>query len=509
MKSQQSIQKNKLNQSHLAIAEHSSPKPNRRDVLKYGLCGSLAASLAPWLLLNGCSKKKSHKPNVVLIVLDTMRGDRLSCLGYPRKVTPNIDRIATKSTIYSRAYSTDFWTLPSHASIFTGMYPSQIAATSETNQLPPSAVTLAEILSRADYHTAAFSCNSWVSLERGFGQGFAEFSEIWRPNKTNHAREHQPLETTATNEILSWLQNSQGKQQPFFAFVNLNATHMPYNPPEKYQAEFLGNGYDSERVALCSKISGMWAHLAGALPLDQADFRILRDLYDGEVAYVDSCVGQIVNCLKNNNMLDNTLLIITSDHGENLGEHGMIDHLLSMYDTTLHVPLIIHCPGKFPAGVVDSDLVSLVDIAPTILDVCGLTKSVDHLEIAQQSLAGPKQQKRQFVLGENERPVNGVGLMKSRYPAFDTSSIDCAMRAIRTKKHKLIWSIDRRIELFDLDTDPQELRDISTKDTAICQKLHHLLKESMRRDNSVNDTTLFESTDSESLEILRSLGYIE
>ena len=485
---------------------------SRREVLKYGLYVGLTAGLSSSVWLNGCGhRRRGKRPNVLLIVLDTARADRFSCLGYERNISVNVDALANEGVVYERAYTTNFWTLPSHASLFTGLYSSQVGATSETLQLPFSATTIAEILGKAGYDTAGFVCNPWVSAERGFGQGFGEFYEMWRPaNQLQVPQQFGKAEWATLKKVLGWLDRRQPRRDPFFVFINFNCAHLPYHPPEPFLSRFVGNrGYNNEEVNRVAAITSMWAHLAGDLKLSERDFRIMSDLYDGEIAFADHCVGQIVEHLKAAGILDETAVFVTSDHGENLGEHGRIDHLLSMYETTLHIPLVIRYPERFQQGTTVGDFVSLVDIAPTVLELCNIEPGIEDLKPEEMSLACENRRRRTFVVAENERPLTAIALMKDKYPAFDSSAIDYRMRAIRTDLCKLIWNIGGAVEMFDLQTDPGELHDISDKQLEMRDKLHKMLKEWMERIPLADDVSFLEGQDEESMKMLRSLGYVK
>ncbi|MHC4455507.1 MAG: sulfatase [Planctomycetota bacterium] len=485
---------------------------SRREMLKYGIYSGLAAGLSSSLWLSGCGKRRGGKrPNVILIVLDTARVDRFSCMGYRRLTSPNIDFMAAEGIIYESAYSTCCWTLPSHGSLFTGLYPTQAGATSETLQLPFSNTVLAGVLKEAGYDTAGFSCNGWISKERGFAQGFDEFHEMWRrENRPDVMKSQGPIELTAMERVTSWIEQREAVKNPFYVFINLNCAHLPYQPPEPFLSRFVGNrGYNNEEVNRVAVVKSCWAYLGGEIKLSERDFSIMSDLYDGEVALADRCVGQIVERLRDSGILDDTVVIVTSDHGENLGEHGRIDHMLSMYETTLRIPLFIRYPIAFKGGIRIHDLVSLVDIAPTILDLCGVQDGMENLRPSQTSLACNERLRRTFVVAENERPLTGIALMKDRYPNFDTSTIDYRMRAIRAHLYKLIWNIGGSVELFNLQTDAGELHNLANVRVQTRNKLHKILTNWMSQIPSAGDISLLESQDKESLEMLRSLGYME
>jgi len=485
-------------------------KHTRRDFLKCGLRGSVTASLGSCLWLNGCNRHKTKKPNVLLIVLDTARADHFSFMGYHRNTSPNIDALAQESAVFDRAYSTCCWTLPSHGSLFTGLYPVHAGSTSETLQLPGNNTTITESLAAAGYDTAAFVCNSWISKERGFDQGFGEFNEMWRGDyKNSTTQNHSPLETTAVQNINAWISRRETGQKPFFLFANLNGIHLPYTPPEPFLAKFLSQGYTNQQVNRIAAILSWWPFLAGEISLSEKDFRIMNDLYDGEVAFADHLVGQMVNQLKISNMLDDTVIIVTSDHGENLGEHGLIDHMISMYETTLHIPLLIRYPKAFEARSRVKDLVSLVDIVPTVSDLCGISNFKSNAPAGRTSLADKQRISRSFIISGNERPLTGIALMKNQYPAFDTGKIDYKIRTIRSEPYKLIWNVDKSFELYDLDKDPGELTNLADSLPHIRTELHKMLMAWLNKIPDTADIPFLEGQDQESIKILRSLGYLK
>lgn len=450
------------------------------------------------------------RPGVLLVVLDTTRADALSCYGQPLHTTPSIDRIAAQGTIYRRAYATSFWTLPSHASLLTGLYPTEAGATSETNYLPENVVTLAERLAAAGYRTGAVVRNAWLSIERGFGQGFGDFIEAWRGEDDTIEVEG---EEAAVDSAVAWLEaRASGEPEPFFLFVNLNVAHLPYTPPETVWQRFAPETLPSpERLQLLRSISGGWGHLAGALVLDATDLETLHSLYLAEVAVADSLVGRLTGTLEAHGVLDDTLVVITSDHGENLGEHGLIDHVYSMYDTTVRVPLIVRYPARFTGGTVVEGLVSLVDLTPTILDFCAATdtdSATDH-GLSGRSLWEARGPTRTAVYAENGRPINGLEVLRRWFPAYDEANIDHPMRMVRVGRDKLIWKVGASAELYDLETDPHELEDRSASEAEVRNRLLGNLREWTAGLSGPPTAQLFKSRDAESLQRLRALGYVE
>ncbi len=206
-------------------------------------------------------------------------------------------------------------------------------------------------------------------------------------------------------------------------------------------------------------------------------------------------------------LLDSTLLIVTSDHGENLGEHGRVDHLLSLYETTIRIPLIIRYPGHFEAGSVRDDLVSLIDISPTVLALSGLGET--YPEVVERSLLAPSAKRSARVFAENDRPVNGIEIMKNNFPDFDSTTIDQRMRMLRTPTHKLIWHEDGRTELYDLAADPHELTDLSESNPELRNELLTQLETWMETQGSVADAIPMEIDDPQTRKRLEALGYVE
>jgi arylsulfatase A-like enzyme len=255
------------------------------------------------------------------------------------------------------------------------------------------------------------------------------------------------------------------------------------------------------------KIKGMWNYLGGATSLDESEFEILRTLYAAEVMSVDQKIGSLIELLEKEKILDKTLIIVTADHGENIGDHGMIDHLLSMYESTIHIPLIMRYPPRFKAGSKSTALASQIDIMPTIIDIAGLgdlyPASIKH------SLANANRSPRDFVIAENDRPLQGMAVMQRKFPDFDTKSIDGQIRMLRTDQYKLIWRSNRAPQLFDLKSDPAEAHDIATSQPKIRDRLLAQLTAWMKDRSQSDVPSDFETKDREALQQLKQLGYLE
>jgi len=193
--------------------------------------------------------------------------------------------------------------------------------------------------------------------------------------------------------------------------------------------------------------------------MSEADFEILRALYDGEVSYVDARVGEIYALLRERGLLRNTFFVITSDHGENLGEHQLMDHAYCLYDTLLRVPLIVRGPTEFPAGERVLDQVQTLDLFPTILDLADIRDADLRAQVQGRPLF-PASLRDRVAVAESLEPQPPVAVLRRRYPELDGSRFDRALRAVRTPRYKYIWASDGRDELYDLEADPGETRNL-------------------------------------------------
>ncbi|MFQ5665226.1 MAG: sulfatase [Candidatus Binatia bacterium] len=323
-------------------------------------------------------------PNVVVIVVDTLRADHLSSYGYARATSPNLDRIAREGVVFENACSTSSYTLPSHASLLTGRYPYEHGV----GWAAPRALfhsrypTLGEVLRSRGYRTAAFSANLfWFTRSEGFGRGFIHFDDYFgsvadMAGRTLYGRAADKLvlprlgfddilgrkrAADVNRAALRWI--GRDADTPFFVFLNYLDTHDPYLPPQPYRRKF----------SRWQKPGGVLNVHRGRghprLTRDQLQGEI--DAYDGAIAYVDDQIAQLLAALQERGLADNTLLVITSDHGEAFGEHGMLLHDNSLYREVIHVPLVFRWPGHLPAGVRVGQPVTNAALPVTVMDVLG------------------------------------------------------------------------------------------------------------------------------------------
>ena len=308
------------------------------------------------------------RPNVVVVVADTFRIDRLGAYGNQRGLTPFLDQLATRGIVFRNAYATSSWTCPSVASLFTSRYPSQHRVVDYDSKLPEREVTLAERFAQAGYFTAAFTANFRLSKELGYAQGFDLYNAYLEDEKVTISKLDEQ-----TTTWLDWAKNGYGK--PLFLYYHLMETHSPYDPDRELRGE--------EELALRRQLGPVAADGAHATAINAAldayrwqeleatDVSLLESLYDVEVALLDFRLRRLFALLERRGILPNALVVFTADHGEEFRDHGLLLHGTSLFNELIHVPLLVVPPGPPRPLAVDAN-VSLVDVAPTLLALLGL-----------------------------------------------------------------------------------------------------------------------------------------
>lgn len=391
--------------------------PHDAPVGPRNLALAVLVVLAPYVL-NGCgnddapagpkgehprdtSSGAPNKPNVLIISLDTLRADHLSCYGNEHRTSPRIDALAAAGTRVREAWSTTSWTLPSHVSMLTGLpisvhgvCDSLLWSLPDRPAVPLRGVWLSEVLQEEGYRTAGYF--SWKYLERqfGFGVGFDtwervpyspatlpgigdELARLRKAGDLDGARElmlanadlmrvGQPTSDDCVDSALAWLDEAATDDRPFFLFVHLFDVHDPYTPPAPYDRAF---DADYEGPIDGHDVLGPKSQVRRGMA--EADLRHLKALYDGEIAWVDFQVGRLLDRLEGHELDQDTLVVVTGDHGEEFFEHGKKTHREQLYRESVHVPLILRLPGVVPEGLELEEPASLCDLLPTVLSICG------------------------------------------------------------------------------------------------------------------------------------------
>jgi len=294
-------------------------------------------------------------PNVILIVPDALRADHLGCYGYSRPTSPQIDKFAADALIFEKAMSNSPWTKPSMGSVFTSMYPHEHKAFSWMGNLPDECLTIAEVFRNRNYATFAIQTNPSITAKHNFRQGFQYYREM--------VLEKGEVVTSSFN---SWVKKH--KKKPFFAYLHYMDTHVPYNAPQEFSKIFK---IKDDALFIPGEFQTIDVRLLGEMGLSIRDKQSLVNLYDAAIKYFDSNFARIVDNLKKLGILNNTIIILTSDHGEEFWEHDGFAHGHTVYNELLHVPLIIGYIPHLPEKRIKS-YVQLLDLFPTILSLVGI-----------------------------------------------------------------------------------------------------------------------------------------
>ncbi len=420
-------------------------------------------------------------PNILLVLVDCLRADRLGCYGYPKVTSPHIDKLSKQGVVFKNAFSNAPWTRPAVASLFTSLYPNQHGAINSSDALADEVLTLAEILKDRGYDTYFFNGgNPVVGDKFNFCQGFTVFESLNRA-------------TVLTDQFLAEI--SAAKRNRFFAYLHYMDLHLPYHPnkynglfTEGVKNPFLMPGYINRRVIRCA---------AAGDSLSDDDKRYLSALYEGQLRFVDESINKIIAYLKQRKMLDNTVVIITSDHGEEFWDHNNFEHGHSLYNELLHVPLII-LGRAFKQAEIKTP-VSLIDLFPTILEMA-------HIPVRRFKISGKSLWR---LKGVHRRPIFAMGTL------YDTEKyclIKGGMKLIfnsREKKKPLIGRQSQdEFEFYNLDTDAVEQRNL---ESTLPKELFELKKELKRFINlslPLKSKKISPEKEKEIREKLKSLGYL-
>ena len=460
-----------------------------------------------------------QKPDLIFIVLDTQRADRLGCYGHERQLTPNLDRFAQQGMLFKQGIAPAQWTIPSHASMFTGLYPTAHQVTQQNQSLSWDEPVLAEQLEAAGYETVAFCNNPLVGvLDNGFKRGFGRFFNYGgaSPNPyIRFAKFPKPIQwglglladgfrriadpitnrvghsdwafRLVTNEwvtpIWARLANFKGQnerstrhlnqffqdresaetEKPLFLFFNLMETHFPFWPPTQYIEQvapyLLTDPAAQEIMQRWNREAYRWAAPL-AEPLSELEHRVLNDLYDAEIAYQDAYLGQLFEMLAKRKNADNTLIVIVGDHGDGLGDHDYVGHAFNTYQELVHVPLMIQWPNTIASESVVDAPVSTRRVFHTLLEAAGVEwrASADEPHLSLLNAHNDPDAEHDTAFAEAYPPLTMLSTLRNRHPDLvDRFRCDQLKRAIVQHQWKLTQIADERDALYDLQMDRWEL----------------------------------------------------
>ena len=509
---------------------YQSVKMSKQGVLFWIMIGLSA------LCIVSVAQADSTPPNIVFIVADTARGDRVSFNGYDRITTPNLDRLARDGVTYTRAHSVAPWTLPAHMSMFTGLLPGEHGATWRAFS-EPADMELKEIFARSfsladpaqlltvqlkglGYRTIAYSSNTWVAERTGFGEGFDAFYEMWQqdddyrevfkwlspglrersfvPGKYNTLSE---MDSGDAGQVLRELRQhkhiSADYDAPFFLFINFIDPHYPYSPPMSWRYLYGDDRELGERIAHF-EFSEM-AMQSGKQPVDVARF---SPFYDAEINYFDAAVGRQLELLREQGLYDNTLIVITSDHGEHLGEGGHFSHQFSMEEELLHIPLLIKYPHSAGQGTqIENPLVSNLDVFETVLSAADPGRTDKPLATRSHNLADMDSFTREFLIAEYDYSLPYLRANKRVNPDFSEQEHGVARR--------VVYDTQGRYEFVSADRLAVTAADATVADSEGYERAAGVLRSYL---DGLAESALQQTDapmDAETLERLRSLGYVD
>jgi len=434
--------------------------------------------------------KRPDGPNIILIIADALRADHLGCYGYARDTSPNIDRFASDSLLFENAWANSSWTKPSVGSILTSLFPHQHGAVYWSSVLAHNRMTITEILKNLGYRTYGVQTNPVLSKAHGFNQGFDYYEQI------DLARGEK-----ITKEFSRWLKANPGR--PFFAYLHYYDTHVPYNAPKAFGEKF---GVNSYQLFKAGEFKTIDVRLLNLLDLSDEDKKSLINLYDAGVNYVDYNFKCILDSLDEMSILDKTIIVFTSDHGEEFWEHGNYEHGHTLYEELLRVPLIIGYPGKVRGERIKSN-VQLVDILPIIMQLSGNSINKNDTEgLNLTEIISNKQEvifAEGILLGDYKRAIiksNWKLIENSGYVNQDTLELYGDLTRYVIPKYKFGY------ELYDLQNDPGENKNLVEQKNKEFIKLRARMRHYKVTPENFNKETKIERN--KKLEDLKSLGYI-
>lgn len=473
----------------------------------------LVALMGCLCLFGGCSaseydssaKKSSDphrevasRPNVILIVIDTLRADHLSCYGYSRQTSPNIDAFAQEADFYKRAYSTSSWTVPSHASIFTGLHPFEHGSHTFQTELKGRAakaalnlydglyplaqehVTLAEVLRDEGFRTGGIIANTaYVTPAVNLDQGFDDFIR-------------EGLYSDELNELVyAWI--AKQSSEPFFLFINYKDVHGPYNT--RPRPGFLERPASQESLPLHMLTAQV---MPGTQPVPEPLAAIVIDQYDTAIANVDEEIGKLFAWLKEKGLYDDTIIVLTSDHGEAFGEHHLVGHDVDLYEPLIFIPLIVKASGNPDPRVID-EIGSLTDIPGLILDRFPEGTIGDH------SSRFPYRPGNHPVLSEihYSRPFHLVKEWRHRFLRVQFGIVEWP--------YKFVNSTNGEHLLFDLAEDSEEEMNLFEPNSELAETLLQKIEsfKKIRESSRIRSSApTYEEIDEQTLKDAKSLGYL-
>lgn len=492
------------------------------------------------------------RPNIVIIVLDAVRAQNLPFYGYHRNTTPFLFSMEKDLAFYINAISSTYWTMPSIASLFTGMYTSGHGLVADGDKLDVLLSTLPDVLRKQGYRCSAFVRNVYVSDYSGLNADFHDFyskygldtlSNIISKISKNSIDHFRPPGITRTSDIVSddvsllreklynllarsfdvlidrgsanfvnrfsgWLKDY--KTRPFFAYLHFFETHSPYRSPGRFALKFLSLRDNTRKLFVNHDHLKL---LLNKCNMTSDDFRILESAYDNSINYADHLIGKVVGSLKRQGVYDDTLLVILADHGDNIGDHGLMFHYFCLYDTLIKIPLIVKFPVSIGLTGKISEVVQNVDLFPTILSLLGIKDKNTWEQIQGNDLLGKAPPRRERNLAISEL-VKVFGPDRSRYTKR-LSRFNRLLLSTRTKNRKFVYSSRGDHECYNLSDDPGEQKNLYPDGDGFSDLLQKASKYYatmyefyMANKQKIDGTVTTDPMDQSVIDQLKSMGYM-
>jgi arylsulfatase A-like enzyme len=472
------------------------------------------------------------RPDVLIVLYDAVRADVFYEDDQVPDWAPNLQRLSRSGIVFQDAVAPAPWTLPTHASLFTGLTPLDHGAVDESKHLADQFTTLAEAFQDRGYRTIGLVANPWLTPERGFDQGFDAYVEIWRLREvplplyfhiTGRLEAHHWMRTEDPRfdkgaRIASMLSRrflrGTPPDQPLFVFVNLIDAHPPYDPPWPYSELDPAPPPDINPY----KISQDWvAIITGEAEMDERRMKVLRQLNEGEVAYLDEYLGSLLDTLEETGRFNDAFIAVTADHGAALGEDRLLGSGFDLREEMLRIPLVIRYPGGAGGPATRTDTVWLQDLYTTTLALADDSPDLEGPPLGDRMVGAPLTRRSDGAgVAAYSRPLDMLRQLAERAPEFDASFMDRRMVALRGNRWKFVWSSRDPQQLFDLEAsgESENLCPAMPRETADWELRMEQVLGATPADRW--DVTVSEAlarapemeTDDEARRMLRSLGYL-
>lgn len=488
----------------------------------------------------------AERPNILFLVLDAVRADHVSCYGYERETTPHIDSLAADGVRYENAIAPSIWTPTVHGAIFTGQYPSHTGIYGNSLGVPEEVETIPEALQSEGYTTFAASAGAHLRADRGYARGIDEYVETRRiapdvnfvrktlgdrsfAKQVGFSLTRGPDDKTyyKYDRLKRFVDGAVADGQPFFGFINAKTAHSPYNPPRPYKKRYI-DGFDRPRYEFLERLydnlgrvtqtvegfddekirgighSGGDEFIAGDVEMSDDEWEVVEAWYDGAISYLDHRIGDLIEFLKQRDVFDETMIVVCADHGDNLGDHGLANHVFCLYDSLVRVPMVISPPDGDPADRVIDNQVSLIDLEPTFREAAGAPlREYPHTE---SLLAFEDRRYHDYTFAEYAGFDGPIKRLQRKFPAFDASRFARSMQSIRDETHKLIVDSEGTRELYAWREDRDEQTNLADDHPHTVDQLETTLREYMDR---LEMPEAFERPDDPELaQQLEDLGYL-